>query len=67
MPAVSRRKPTGSHRGTAIDVMQLELAAIEKKSSTRSHSRRSQAQAIERFAKEYLPLAPAVSRDEAGR
>ncbi|MGH7872333.1 MAG: hypothetical protein ACREQO_08955 [Candidatus Binatia bacterium] len=57
----------GSHRGTAIDVMQLELGGDLRKKAALDRTAADLAQAIESFAKEYLPLAPAVSRDAAGR
>ncbi len=52
----------GSHRGTAIDVMQLELGGDLRKKAALDRTAADVAEAIEIFAKEYLPPAPAVSR-----
>ncbi|HVO91333.1 MAG TPA: hypothetical protein VMT22_00745 [Terriglobales bacterium] len=49
----------GSHRGTKIDVMQLELGGNLRKKATLDRTAEDLAQAIAIFAKEYLPLLPA--------
>jgi N-formylglutamate amidohydrolase len=56
----------GSHRGTKIDAMQLELGVNLRRRANLEQTAGDLAQAIEIFAKEYLPLAPAGSRQPAG-
>ena len=57
----------GSHRGTKIDVMQLEFGGNLRKKAALDRTAADLAQAIEMFAREYLPLAPVVHRESAGR
>ena len=57
----------GSHRGTKIDVMQLEFGGNLRKKAALDRTAADLAQAIELFAREYLPLAPVVNRESAGR
>ena len=53
----------GSHRGTEIDAIQLEFGANLRKQANLERTVNDLAQAIEVFAKEYLPLAK-VAGDE---
>ena len=53
----------GSHRGTEIDAIQLEFGANLRKQANLERTANDLAQAIEVFAKEYLPLAK-VAGDE---
>lgn len=46
----------GSHRGTAIDAIQLELGANLRRKASLERTAADLAQAIEIFAREYLPL-----------
>jgi N-formylglutamate amidohydrolase len=47
----------GSHRGTKIDVMQLELGANLRRKTNLERTASDLAQAIAAFAREFLPLA----------
>jgi N-formylglutamate amidohydrolase len=47
----------GSHRGTQVDAMQLELGASLRRSVNLERTASDLAHAIAIFAKEYLPLA----------
>jgi len=56
----------GSHRGTEIDAIQLEFGADLRRSANLERTATDFAQAIEIFAREYLPLAtitPTVTAD----
>jgi N-formylglutamate amidohydrolase len=55
----------GSHRGTKIDVMQLELGTDLRKRANLERTAADLAQAIEIFAKAYLPLAETGSKPPA--
>jgi N-formylglutamate amidohydrolase len=51
----------GSHRGTKIDVMQLEFGAHLRARANLERTANDLAQAIQVFAREYLPLANSES------
>jgi N-formylglutamate amidohydrolase len=53
----------GSHRGTEIDAIQLEFGSILRSRANLERTANDLAQAIEVFAKEYLPLAKVAGED----
>jgi len=55
----------GSHRGTAVDAIQLEFGANLRKSSNLDRTATDLAHAIEIFAREYLPITTNSGEDRS--
>jgi N-formylglutamate amidohydrolase len=56
----------GSHRGTQVDAMQLELGTNLRRKANLERTASDLAQAIAIFAKEYLPLAEGANTKRGG-
>jgi N-formylglutamate amidohydrolase len=56
----------GSHRGTQVDAMQLELGSNLRRKANLERTASDLAQAIAIFAKEYLPLAVGANTKRGG-